>query len=334
MYKYIDLCAGAGGLAYGLVQANFKPVVLVDMNIDCCHTLFENKVFNEKIMTSTLELVALANVLAVEEEIDLICGGPPYQPFSSIGKKHGFDDFRSSALKSFIQIVSVVKPKMVLIENVPNLCTMHDGKDLYQVLYSLSSCGYQVGYDILNSNCFNVPQDRKRLFIVGCRHDLKRTHFSFPQGINIPDSFNLRRALHNVPASKGMKYSKYKQSVMELVPEGGNWRDLPKDVAQKYMKNIDTSNGGCSGVARRLSWDKASPTLLCSPCQKLSERCHPIETRPLTIREYARIQTFPDSYQFFGSITSQYKQIGDAVPVNMAKSIGLAIKSHLDFINQ
>lgn len=334
MYKFIDLCAGAGGLAYGLVQAHFKPILLIDMDIDCCHTLFENKAFNEKIMTSTLEIVARSNCLQLEDDIDLICGGPPCQPFSIIGKKRGFDDFRSMAIESFLRIVSTVKPKMVLIENVPNLCTMNKGKDFYQLMYNLSSCGYQVCSDILNANCFNVPQDRKRLFIVGCRHDLKRTHFSFPQGINIPHSFDLRRALHNVPESQGMKYSEYKKSVMELVPEGGNWRDLPKDVATKYMKNIDTSKGGCSGLARRLSWNKASPTLLCSPCQKLSERCHPSETRPLTIREYARIQTFPDSYKFLGSITSQYKQIGNAVPVNMAKSIGLAIKSHLDFINQ
>lgn len=112
---------------------------------------------------------------------------------------------------------------------------------------------------------------------------------------------------------------------MKLVPEGGDWRDLPADVAQEYMKGSYHLGGGKTGMARRLAMDEASLTLTCAPAQKQTERCHPIETRPLTVREYARIQTFPDSWDFCGSLSAKYKQIGNAVPVNLAWALGRSL---------
>ncbi len=118
---------------------------------------------------------------------------------------------------------------------------------------------------------------------------------------------------------------------MKHVPEGGYWRDLPDQLQREYMKASYYSGGGKTGMARRLSWDEPSLTLTCAPAQKQTERCHPSETRPLTIREYARIQTFPDTWEFYGSVSSQYKQIGNAVPVNLghavAKSLANLLKS-------
>ena len=112
---------------------------------------------------------------------------------------------------------------------------------------------------------------------------------------------------------------------MQLVPEGGDWRDLPEEVARDYMKGSYNLGGGKTGMARRLAMDEPSLTLTCAPAQKQTERCHPIETRPLTVREYARIQTFPDDWQFCGNLTAQYKQIGNAVPVNLAWAIGRSL---------
>ena len=119
---------------------------------------------------------------------------------------------------------------------------------------------------------------------------------------------------------------------MSFVPQGGYWRDLPDEIQREYMKGSYHLSGGKTGVARRLSWDEPSLTLTCAPAQKQTERCHPEETRPLTVREYARIQTFPDNWEFCGSQTSQYKQIGNAVPVNFAHAIGLSLVKLLNDI--
>lgn len=117
---------------------------------------------------------------------------------------------------------------------------------------------------------------------------------------------------------------------MEMVPPGGYWRSLPLDIQKEYMGASFYLGGGKTGMARRLSYDEPSLTLTCAPAQKQTERCHPEETRPLTVREYARIQTFPDDWHFSGSTASQYKQIGNAVPVNLGFHIGKAIIGMLD----
>ena len=143
----------------------------------------------------------------------------------------------------------------------------------------------------------------------------------------------MRQALENVPDSEGQTYPKSKRAVMELVPEGGNWRDLPEQIQKDYMGGSYYLSGDRTGMARRMSWDEPCLTLTCAPAQKQTERCHPSETRPLTVREYARIQTFPDKWEFCGNISSQYKQIGNAVPVNMGYHIGRCVLASLGFIS-
>ena len=117
---------------------------------------------------------------------------------------------------------------------------------------------------------------------------------------------------------------------MKQVPQGGCWKDLPLEIQKEYMGKSFHLSGGKTGMARRLAWDEPSLTLTCAPAQKQTERCHPEETRPLNIREYARIQTFPDDWEFKGSISSQYKQIGNAVPVNLGYHIGRCLIAMLD----
>ena len=150
--------------------------------------------------------------------------------------------------------------------------------------------------------------------------------------MNLQDALK-KGALYNcdVPASEGVKYPMNKKTVLDLVPPGGYWRDLPDEIQRQYMKKSYFMGGGKTGMARRLSWQEPSLTLTCSPSQNQTERCHPEETRPLTVREYARIQTFPDDWEFIGSTSSKYKQIGNAVPVNLGYAIG---KSLINFLNQ
>ena len=140
----------------------------------------------------------------------------------------------------------------------------------------------------------------------------------------------LKDILIDVPKSEGCEYSKEKKKVFELVPPGGCWVDLPEEIQKSYMKSSFFSGGGKRGIARRLSLDEPCLTLTTSPCQKQTERIHPLETRPFTIREYARIQSFPDTYIFTGSKMNQYKQIGNAVPPKLAKAVGKSILKILE----
>jgi DNA (cytosine-5)-methyltransferase 1 len=153
------------------------------------------------------------------------------------------------------------------------------------------------------------------MIIVGVRADLgKEYQFPAPEKVRPV----LKDVLKDVPCSEGIQYSEKKRKVLDLVPEGGCWVDLPEDIKKEYMGNALKSGGGMRGFARRLSMDKPCLTLLTSPSQKQTDRCHPLETRPLTVREYARIQTFPDDYEFCGTVAQKYRQIGNAVPVQLA----------------
>jgi DNA (cytosine-5)-methyltransferase 1 len=181
---------------------------------------------------------------------------------------------------------------------------------------------------VLNAKDYEVPQKRERIFIVGIRSDLAAP-FTYPE--KSKKAVVLRDVLVYVPASIGAKYTEEKAAVMAHVPPGGCWVDLPVAMAAAYMgaKSLE-AGGGKRGMARRLSMDEACLTLTTSPCQKQTERCHPKETRPLTVREYARIQTFPDTYSFSGGMANQYKQIGNAVPVKLALAMGKQIKAYLE----
>jgi DNA (cytosine-5)-methyltransferase 1 len=183
---------------------------------------------------------------------------------------------------------------------------------------------YTVSYKILNASHYDVPQKRERVFIVG---SLISTPFTFPT----PKTTNpvLKEVLTNVPDSPCAKYSELKLKMYKYIPQGGCWINLPEKLQKSYLGNSFNSGGGKRGILYRLSMEKPSLTLLCSPSQKQTERCHPLEDRPLSVREYARIQTFPDDYEFLGSMSSQYKQIGNAVPVKLAKSMGKALFKHL-----
>lgn len=261
--------------------------------------------------------------------VDLVSGGAPCQAFSYAGKKGGFGDTRGTLFAEFARCISEVQPKMFLFENVKGLLSHDGGKTFKTILSSFEKAGYKVVYKVLNASYFGVGQKRERLIVIGIRDDLKKSiKFKFPE----PDEkqTTLRDVLYNVPKSQYQPYSEAKRKVMELVPAGGCWVNLPEDVAKKYMGKSYYSGGGRRGIARRLSWDEPSLTLTTSPSQKQTERCHPVETRPFTIREYARIQSFPDDWEFSGSITEQYKQIGNAVPVELARRIGVQIVKALE----
>lgn len=327
-YTSIELFAGAGGMAIGMEKAGFKHVMLNEIMSCACKTLLYNRP-NWNVVEGDIHDISFAKYVG---KVDFISGGFPCQAFSYAGKQGGFNDTRGTLFFEMARAIREIQPKVFLCENVRGLIS-HDGGRTFQTIKNvISELGYTlVEPRVLKAIFYQVPQKRERLILIAIRNDLAgKVQFRWPSPYN--RILTLRDAFYkgilydcDVPESKGVKYPSKKHKVMQMVPMGGYWRDLPVDVQKEYLGGSYELEGGKTGMARRLSLDEPSLTLTCSPCQKQTERCHPLETRPLTIREYARIQTFPDDWAFAGSIGEQYKQIGNAVPVNLAYAIGRSL---------
>lgn len=316
----IELFAGAGGLALGLEQAGIKTLEHVEFDKACCETLKTNRP-NWNVVCKDIHKV---DFTVYKDKVDIVTGGFPCQAFSYAGKKMGFEDVRGTLFYEFARCINEVRPKMFMAENVRGLISHDGGRTLATIISVFEDLGYTVGNrkQILNACYYGVGQKRERIVIVGIRNDIATT-FSYPEPEDTQTT--LRQALKDCPVSAGVSYSEKKKKVFSLVPPGGCWVDLPEDVAKDYMGKSYYSGGGKRGIARRISWDEPCLTLTCSPSQKQTDRCHPDEVRPFTVREYARIQSFPDDWQFCGGIGSQYKQIGNAVPVEMARRLGVQL---------
>lgn len=332
--KSIELFAGAGGLALGLEEAGFQHILLNEVDLDASNTLRANRpewnVVCQDVHTLSFE--------AYKGEVDLVSGGFPCQAFSYAGKKGGFEDARGTLFFELARAVKEVQPKVLLGENVKGLSSHDGGKTLKVIRNVIDDLGYHlIEPRVLKAIFYKVPQKRERLFLIAFRKDLYDENRPFKWPSPYKRVMTLRDAFYkgelypsDVPPSEGQTYPTRKREILDLVPMGGDWRDLPLEVQKEYLGASFFSGGGKTGMARRLSLDEPSLTLTCAPAQKQTERCHPLETRPLTIREYARIQTFPDEWHFTGSLGSQYKQIGNAVPVNLAAAVGRAVVRYLN----
>ena len=318
----IELFCGAGGLALGMHNAGINSRLLVDFDKDSIKTLQQNRPEWESVCASVLDI----DLDEYKNQIDIMAGGFPCQAFSFAGKSLGFADTRGTLFYEYARLIDQVKPRLVIGENVKGLLNHDEGRTLSVIVSELENLGYKVAYKLMRAQFLDEPQKRERLIIFGIRNDIASDIF-FP--VEKDYTITMRAALKGVPKSPGQVYSESKRKIMELIPEGGYWRDLPEDLQKEFMGGSFHLGGGKTGMARRLAWSEPSLTLTCNPAQKQTERCHPKETRPLTVREYARIQTFPDEWEFVGSVSSQYKQIGNAVPVNLGYHVGLAARKIL-----
>jgi len=330
-YKVLELFAGAGGLAIGLEKAGIKCEVLNEIDKWACQTLRENRP-NWKVLEGDIKNF---NFNSYRDKIDIVTGGFPCQAFSYAGKKLGIKDARGTLFYEFARVVQEVNPPICIGENVKGLLSHEKGKTIEGMISILDEIGYNVmPVQVLKAIHYNVPQKRERVILVGIRKDIA-IKYNYPK----PHSkiYNLEDALKkgelyncDVPKSEGSKYPEHKKVILDLIPPKGYWRNLPLDIQKEYMGKSFYLGGGKTGMARRIGWDEPSLTLTCSPAQKQTERCHPDETRPFTVREYARIQTFPDDWKFVGSVSQQYKQIGNAVPCNLGQEIGYSIVKFLN----
>lgn len=357
----ISLFTGAFGLDLGLEQAGFHTVSVVEKDRDATKTIALNRPYlQESAIPREIENVSSQTLL--EEggrvlnlgralqlgEVDLVTGGPPCQPFSTAGKRGSVMDPRGSLFMDFIRIVKEVQPRFFLMENVKGLLSAplrhrpinQRGKNyppleademagaaLKVVLTEMQEIGYSVVYNLLEAADYGVPQNRERVIFIGSRDGESVT---FPlikyskDGKNLPKWRTLGSALADLvdPEPEFIAYSESRLKYLRLLKAGQNWRHLPGELKKEAMGGAYNSGGGKVGFYRRLSWDKPSPTITTSPHQKATDMCHPVELRSLSVRESARIQTFPDDWIFYGSVSSKYKQIGNAVPVLLAKELG------------
>lgn len=323
----IDLFAGAGGTALGFHNAGIAHVMLNEIDSSAASTLQANSDAHN-LDWSVLQ-GDVKDIDFSQFDAEIIQAGFPCQAFSYAGKSRGFEDTRGTMFFEFARAIKEIKPKIAIAENVRGLIKHDGGRTLKTMLNTLDELGYNVNYRLLRAQYLDVPQKRERLIIFAVRKDVDAP-ILFPKE---RDYFiSMRQALQDCPPSEGQVYPKRKREIMEMVPEGGNWRDLEEDIQKEYMGGSYFLSGGRTGMARRMSWDQPCLTLTCAPAQKQTERCHPEETRPLTVREYARIQTFPDTWDFVGNTSSKYKQIGNAVPVNLGYHVGRCVLASLGYI--
>ena len=327
-FTSLELFAGAGGLALGMHFAGFRHILLNEIDAMASETLRINRP-DWNVLEGDVHKIDFTPLRGL---VDFVSGGFPCQAFSYAGKKGGLNDTRGTLFFELARAVKEIQPKVFMGENVKGLLSHDDGRTLEIIRNAIAELGYTlVEPRVLKAVMYQVPQKRERLILVAIRNDIApHVEFHWPAPykriMTLRDAFFKGKLYKkDVPASEGQTYPEKKRRVLSMVPEGGDWRDLPEDVAKDFMGASFYLGGGKTGMARRLSMDEPSLTLTCAPAQKQTERCHPTETRPLTVREYARIQTFPDEWMFAGTVSDQYKQIGNAVPVNLSYAIGRSL---------
>lgn len=331
-FTTIELFAGAGGLALGIERAGFAALGLIEFDKDASDTLKLNRpgwrVIHDDI--ANISCLDLEEYFQIRKgDLDLLSGGAPCQAFSYAGKRLGLEDARGTLFYHYATFLQKLQPKMFLFENVRGLLTHDKGRTYTTITNIFEQAGYTIQKKVLNAWDFGNPQKRERLITVGIRNDLVgKINYCFPE----PHEYKpvLRDVLLDCPDGPGVPYGENKRKIFELVPPGGYWRDIDPGIAKKYMKSCWDMGGGRTGILRRMSLDEPSLTVLTSPSQKQTERCHPLEARPFTVRENARCQSFPDEWQFCGNVYSQYKQVGNAVPVNLAYDIAKEIYTALE----
>lgn len=327
-FNSIELFAGGGGLALGMAKAGFHHVLLNEFNKDACDTLRSNRP-DWNVLEGDIHDISFKEY---EGKVDFLSGGFPCQAFSYAGNHGGFEDARGTLFFEMARAIKETNPKVFMGENVRGLFTHDGGRTLSVIKNVIAELGYTlIEPRVLKAIMYQVPQKRERLILIAIRNDIAdKVTFKWPDPferiVTLRDAF-FKGILYDcdVPESIYQQYPKRKKEIMEMVPEGGNWKDLPDDVQREYMKGSYHLGGGKTGIARRMHYDEPALTLTCAPAMKQTERCHPTEARPLSVREYARIQTFPDEWEFKGKMMEQYKQIGNAVPVNLAYAIGRSL---------
>lgn len=347
-YKTIDLFCGAGGFSIGFEMAGFETALAIDKWEHAINTFNHNR---EHKVGQNIDIQEFDNerlkAFIAENEITGIIGGPPCQGFSMVGTRDEADD-RNSLYLQYVRFVEVVKPKFFILENVKGLLTLKKGHFKKDIISRFTGLGYNVDFKLLKASDYGVAQNRERVFFVGLRKDIfGDKFFEFPKGCE-SNAVSTSEALSDLPSldagenheayktepqneyqrlmrknstvvmnNEGTNHTEQTRTIISMVPDGGTIKDLPEEYYT--VRNYNSA-------FKRMNSQKPSTTIDCGHRNYF----HYKENRVPTVRESARIQSFPDDYFFTGSKTSQYTQVGNAVPSLLAKPIAEEIKRLLD----
>ena len=333
--KMVSLFSGCGGLDLGFETAGYDIVWANDFDSDA-----------QAVYRLNIGEIDGRDILSVGEEdipdCDILTAGFPCQPFSNAGNRKGVHDSRGMLYKECLRIIEKKMPKVIVFENVKGLLSTKyiDGRKLVDVivedLSNMNGMGYNVDYKLINASDYGVPQNRQRVLFIGIRKDLN-IDFVFPKkmdkkGLTVGDILNIP---DDVPNQVDWPLSPQAMEMIEYIPEGGSWKDVPYEhLAPRFRKIRDNMKKYHSpNFYRRFARNEICGTMTASAQPENCGIVHPVENRRFTIREVARIQTFPDDFIFIDdnmkNITAMYKVIGNAVPVKMANAIATAIKEQI-----
>jgi DNA (cytosine-5)-methyltransferase 1 len=356
-YPVVSLFSGALGLDLGLERAGLTIAVAVECNRFAAETIRKNRpdipLIEDRIEGVTTEEILETAGLAPGEPF-VVTGGPSCQAFSTAGQRGSVGDPRGLMFREFLRVVEEAQPRFFVMENVRGVLSAavrhrplnergpgfpplepdeELGSALILMLEELSATGYHTVFDVVNAADYGVPQTRERVLFVGSRDG---ELVSMPEPTHAKDLgaardkhdwVSLGVALEGLVDSEPeyADFTPSKKKFIKLVPEGGNWRHLPPKKRAEALGGAHASWGGRGGFMRRLAWDRPAPALTTRPDCKATMMCHPSETRPLSVRECARIQQFPDDWEFAGGLPQKYIQVGNAVPVGLGEAVGRAI---------
>ena len=336
----VSLFCGCGGMDYGFKMAGFKTIWATDIDE------FALKTFSENLRCKIIKKdIRELHVNEIPDNPDVIIGGFPCQGFSSAGKRNTCDT-RNSLAWEMVRIINEKKPKFFVGENVLGIRSMklpNGGLVLDKLIKDLKEIGYNVEYRVLNSKDYGVPQNRKRIFLIGNRLNLP---ILFPKATHNKSNWKtLRSAIGNLPNpdkidldNYNIKNHEYKPlapsdlAIVKHVHPGENWKSVPYENLTNRLKKIKDNLKYYKSPAfyKRPLYDATTGTVSATMNPTHCTALHPIENRRFTVREAARIQSFPDDFVFNGSITQCYKQVGNAVPPKLAYHIARVLKYQLE----
>lgn len=343
-YKVLDLFCGAGGLSLGFKLAGFKIVGGVEWDKAAMETHKKN--FKSKFeICGDIKNITDDYILSKIKDVDVIVGGPPCQGFSSANRhEKEEDDPRNKLFFEYLRFVKLLMPKAFIIENVRQILTKDNGYAKDRILEITKEIGYNVNVDVLVASDYGVPQDRKRAVFVGIRNDIEKK-FEFENLHKVENQVSVYDAIGDICYpdreinNDFLRYARNNNGVLlnhvpkfpnervqeriGYVPQGGNWRDVPQDLWDTQRDNRHSS------AYKRLDFNKPSITIDTGHMNYF----HPILNRIPTVRESARLQSFPDNFEFYGNQSEQYRQVGNAVPPLMAKAIATEVKNVLKWRN-
>lgn len=358
--KYMSFFSGALGLDLGLEKAGFEPLLVCENDKFCISTIKANKPdipLIEDIRDYSVSDIRKIAGIAEKDNVDLVIGGPPCQAFSTAGARKSFEDERGNVFIKYLEVATDLNAKFIVIENVRGLLSAplkhrpHNqrgegfapltedempGGALKYILSFLENKGYGISFNLYNSANYGTPQIRERIVIVASIDGKKLPYLNPTHSDDItwglPQWNTFESAVSNLSSGDNEECAEFPEGRLKyyrMIGPGGNWKSLPIGSQKEAMGNAYNSGGGKTGFFRRLAWDRPSPTVLTSPTMPATDLAHPVEDRPLSVAEYARIQEFPDDWFFAGKVKDKYKQIGNAVPVSLGFAIGNLIKNHV-----